>query len=45
MKIRSLTIVCPDAGSAEELVREYEYIGREALRRGRFVTVTPYEVW
>lgn len=44
MKIKALTVCCPDAGSAEHLVAEYEWIGRLAIRRGRFVTVTVYEV-
>jgi hypothetical protein len=45
VKIKSLVVVCKDAGSAEALVVEYEFIGVLALRRGRFVTVTPYEIW
>lgn len=42
MKIKSIVVVCVDAGTAEALVAEYEFIGRLAIRRGRFVTVTPY---
>jgi hypothetical protein len=40
VKIKSLVIVCKDDGTAEALVGEYEHIGRLAIRRGRFVTVT-----
>lgn len=44
MKIKALTVCCADAGTAEALVAEYAYIGRLAIRHGRFVTVTRYEV-
>jgi hypothetical protein len=41
--MKSMTIACADAGAATVLKAEYEYIGREAFARGRWVTVTTRE--
>lgn len=41
-KLKPLVVVCVDAAAAARLVEEYEYIGAEAFRRGRFVTVMPW---
>ncbi len=41
VRIRPLVVVCADAAKANALVDEYDYIGMQAFRQGRFVIVRP----